>query len=104
MNAIRLLAPVAALAALAGCGGETKTETERKTAAGEVLGGTVSDAMLPLDTVRSQSPPLQQAAKSGEGAPETASPGPSTRPSPRAESAPEPAATPSPSETPETDE
>lgn len=27
-------------------------------ARGEVLGGTISDDMLPLDTVRSQSPPL----------------------------------------------
>ena len=52
--------------ALAACGGDAGTEGERKTAAGEVLGGTISDDMLPLDTVTSQSPPLREQAK-GEG-------------------------------------
>lgn len=60
------LAPPLALA-LAACGGSgDEAEGERKTAAGEVLGGTISDDMLPLDTVTSQSPPLRE---SGGGSP-----------------------------------
>lgn len=44
---------------LSACGGnEAGAEGERKTAAGEVLGGSISDEMLPLDTVTSTSPPL----------------------------------------------
>ena len=42
--------------ALAGCQGETKTPSGGG-AQGEILPGSASDAMLPLDTVRSQ-PPL----------------------------------------------
>ena len=46
---------------LGACGNQPEaTGPERKTAAGEVLGGSISDAMLPLDTVQSQSPPLQE--------------------------------------------
>lgn len=41
---------------LAACSGEADDDDDR-TASGEVLEGTISDAMLPLDTVRSQ-PPL----------------------------------------------
>ena len=47
--------------ALAGCRGDpapTATEEENLNARGEVLGGTISDAMLPLDTITSQ-PPAQ---------------------------------------------
>ena len=33
---------------------------EAQTAEGEVLGGSISDAMLPLDTVTSQPPPLRE--------------------------------------------
>ena len=45
--------------ALIGCGDkDTVAGTERNTAAGEVLGGSISDEMLPLDTVTSTSPPL----------------------------------------------
>jgi hypothetical protein len=52
--------PFAPLLALAACGGNTADDgPERKTAAGGVLGGSISDAMLPLDTVTSQAPPLQ---------------------------------------------
>jgi hypothetical protein len=40
---------------LAACGGAKKDEGAG-TAAGEILPGSVSDAMLPLDTVRSQAP------------------------------------------------
>jgi len=40
---------------LAACGSETKVPAA-KDAGGEVLEGSISDAMLPLDTVRSQAP------------------------------------------------
>ena len=53
-------AALALLAALSACGDETDEGPERKTAAGEVLGGSISDAMLPLDTAQSQSPPLRE--------------------------------------------
>ena len=59
-------------AVLGACGGDAASEAERKTAAGEVLGGSISDEMLPLDTVTSQSPPLREEAdgddrKTGSG-------------------------------------
>ena len=59
------LAVLVPLALLAACNGSGEKGPERKTAAGEVLGGSISDAMLPLDTVQSQSPPLRESA--GEG-------------------------------------
>jgi len=46
---------VAALALLAGCGGEPSADDGRA-ASGEVLEGTISDSMLPLDRVRSEAP------------------------------------------------
>ena len=50
---------------LSACGGdappeETEAEAERG-AKGEVIGGTISDAMIPLDQLRSQSPPVPEA-------------------------------------------
>ena len=51
--------------ALGACGDdavERGAEGDARTAAGEVRGGTISDAMLPLDTVQSQSPPLRESA------------------------------------------
>lgn len=49
---------LAGLAALAACGGQPEPAgPERRSAAGEVLGGEVTDDMLPLDTARSTSPP-----------------------------------------------
>ena len=56
------LAALAPLALLAACNGSGEKGPERKTAAGEVLGGSISDSMLPLDTVQSQSPPLRESA------------------------------------------
>jgi hypothetical protein len=53
----RLPAALTALALLAGCGEEPVAEpsdNDGRAAEGEVIGGTISDAMLPLDTVRSQ--------------------------------------------------
>ena len=58
MPPVRLVA-LAPLALLAACNGSGDKGPERKTAAGEVLGGSISDSMLPLDTVQSQSPPLR---------------------------------------------
>lgn len=55
---MRLALTIAALAGLAACGGQPEPGgPERRSAAGEVLGGEVTDDMLPLDTARSTSPP-----------------------------------------------
>ncbi|MEO0464654.1 MAG: hypothetical protein AAF127_16125 [Pseudomonadota bacterium] len=73
---MRMIAAIAALT-LAGCTqeeavapveeGETNTQ-----ASGEVLGGTISDDMLPLESLESQSPPAERAAQGSRGAsPET---------------------------------
>lgn len=68
MPPIRLFALSLLTVAVSGCGEKQTEGPERKTAAGEVLGGSISDAMLPLDTVQSQSPPLREsAADSGDG-------------------------------------
>jgi hypothetical protein len=64
MSPVRLAA-LATLATLAACGDQQDKGPERKTAAGEVLGGSISDAMLPLDTVQSQSPRLQDGGDQG---------------------------------------
>ncbi len=54
---MRLALIVPAFVLAAACGGAPKgAAPERKDAGGEVLGGEVTDAMLPLDTVRSTSP------------------------------------------------
>lgn len=55
---VRSILAVAALALLAACG-DKPSENDSRSASGEVLEGTISDAMLPLDTVRSQ-PPLAE--------------------------------------------
>ena len=72
------------IVALTACGGEKDAKPPRE-AASEVLPGSVSDAMLPLDTVRSHAPLAQRATESGKqgaekatapsaGEPEAASP------------------------------
>src|SRR6187455_3005086 len=53
----RLLLALPAVALLAACGGDAPANDSRS-ASGEVLEGTISDAMLPVDTVRSE-PPLE---------------------------------------------
>ena len=80
----RLAFATAALALLAACGEEAPSDDSRA-ATGEVLEGTISDAMLPLDQVRSQ-PPLvaprsrstgagdADQAESGEGTEEAGAP------------------------------
>ena len=97
---IRSLAVLSLLVGLAACG-EKPAEApanDRRGAEGEVLGGTISDAMLPLATVRSESPPMEPApaspsageepAESGGEAP-APSPEPAAEPQPETEPAPE---------------
>lgn len=58
MTALRLVLILLAPLALSACGsGTDKKQKDQRTAAGEILPGSASDAMLPYDTVRSQ-PPL----------------------------------------------
>lgn len=52
---MRIATALFACLALAACQGEPKKETGG-TAQGEILPGSTSDAMLPLDTVKSQAP------------------------------------------------
>jgi hypothetical protein len=100
MPAIRLsaLAPAAALLLLAACGGDQAPAEEGASASGEILPASTSDAMLPLDSLRSQ-PPLMQpepgggapagdeaaegddAAEAGDAAPDDAAPAPAEEPS-----------------------
>ena len=63
---LRLACLFLAPLALAACKGEKPAETG--TAQGEVLPASVSDAMLPLDTVRSQ-PPLAPQTEATAGKP-----------------------------------
>ena len=63
------------LLVLSGCSGEPKQDAGAGTAQGEVLPGAVSDAMLPLDTVRSQAPLAPQAEGGDAGDVRGAKPG-----------------------------
>ncbi len=64
MKAVLVLA--ACVLALAGCKGDAKKDAGAGKAQGEVLPGSTSDAMLPLDTVKSQAP-LALKSEGGEG-------------------------------------
>ena len=98
MTTLRFAALIAVSLTLAGCQKE-RGPTDAKVAGGEVLPGSASDAMLPLDTVRSQAPlapksessgtPEKAGKPAGQGAPRGA-PVPEAAP---VESAPAPAAT-----------
>lgn len=66
----RLLVPVLLLT-LAACN-QGKQETS---AGGEILEGSASDAMLPLDTVRSQAPLAPRAESTGKADEDAAAPG-----------------------------
>ena len=61
-SACRLLAAMVVLAAQAGC---NKGEEERAQAAGEILEGTASDAMLRTDLIRSEAPLAPRATGTG---------------------------------------
>lgn len=92
MTSTRLfILPLLTLLAACDNGGDA-AGPERKTAAGEVLGGSISDAMLPLDTAQSQSPPLRESSVAQDGdEPEASSDddkAPSVAPSPSASSSP----------------
>ena len=72
MRTSLILAAPVTLLSLAACG-DNKSDPEqgeRGSAAGEVLGGTVSDAMIPLDSLRSTSPIDGAAAQQDGAAPE----------------------------------
>jgi hypothetical protein len=79
LTAKRLLIALSPLVLLAACGKEAPADDSRS-ASGEVLEGTVSDAMLPLDTVKSEPPfedpkaarEVQEAAADGAPAAEAA--------------------------------
>ena len=60
-----LFLALAPLALLAACDGD-KAGDEARAPSGEVLEGTISDSMLPLDTVRSQ-PPLAEPKAGARG-------------------------------------
>lgn len=71
--------------ALAACGEKSAPPQETGDAAaqgakGEVIGGTITDDMLPLDRLRSQSPPMSEdkpaGSASGRGAAAPATPAP----------------------------
>ena len=65
---IRYLLPVAALGLLAACGDDPapSPDDDARTASGEILEGTISDAMLPLETLKSQ-PPLVESSPDATG-------------------------------------
>ena len=71
MTTRSLIVVLAASLALAGCGDDKAPAAEGNAgdkARGEVLGGTINDAMLPLDSVTSQSPPLREEPTDGSTA------------------------------------
>jgi len=80
---------------LAACGADKKDEGAGK-AAGEVLPGSASDAMIPLDTVRSQAPlaPRAEGEAKDEAAAETTAAATEAAASDAPAPAPETAATP----------
>lgn len=63
---IRRLALATLCFGLAACGSDTKAPAAAD-AGGEVLEGSISDAMLPLDTVRSQAPLAPRPAGNADG-------------------------------------
>jgi hypothetical protein len=96
---LHLICLCAAPLALAACHGGKKPD-EARTAQGEILPGSASDAMLPLDTVRSQ-PPLAP-REEASGKPGHASAGAKGTQAPAGDAsdeagAPSPGATPTPS-------
>lgn len=71
---LRLAVIVIAPLALAACGSSTeKKGKDQRTAAGQILPGSISDSMIPYDTVHSQPPLAPKATGSGKAKDETAS-------------------------------
>ena len=68
------LVALAAVVALSGCKGDPQKDAGAGTAQGQVLPGSASDAMLPLDTVKSQAP-LAPASEGGAASDKNAKPG-----------------------------
>lgn len=69
MALTRFLASLVPLALLAACGDEPAADGDGRSATGEVLEGTISDEMLPLDQVQSEPPLLApEKAPSRDGA------------------------------------
>lgn len=83
---------------IAGCGGADKPvpAADQRGAAGDVQPGSISDAMIPLDTVRSQSPPLKIAPSDAARGAGAADAGPTEAAVPAPDAAPASAAAPSP--------
>lgn len=73
MISLRSTILLASLALLAACHGSPKND--QRSASGQVLQGTISDAMLPVDKLKSQGPTLAPSAGKGgaEGAADAAS-------------------------------
>jgi hypothetical protein len=61
-----LAATTLAALLLTGCGDGNRKDGPARSAEGEILGQSVSDAMLPLDRVRSQAPLAPRSAEPGE--------------------------------------
>ncbi|MXP41833.1 hypothetical protein GRI75_09290 [Altererythrobacter soli] len=69
MALTRFLAPLVPLALLAACGDEPAADGDGRSASGQVLEGTISDDMLPLDKLQSEPPLLApELAPSRDGA------------------------------------
>jgi len=96
----RLFLCLAPLALLAACGEEAPADDSRS-ASGTVLEGTISDAMLPVDTVRSQ-PPLEDPEAAEEAAEADTASASATGGAQADAASPDAAATPAPEPTPET--
>lgn len=66
MRGMKIVFPLALAMVLAACDGfaDRRGSSDDRAAEGEVLGGTISDGMLPLESVESQSPPLKVAPTS----------------------------------------
>ena len=96
MISYRLLPAAAGLLLLAACG--DKAEPQEGSLQGEVLEGTISDAMVPVDQVKSQAP---LAGGSGEESSEEANSPAGVRTSDQAAEVDAEQPTPTPAETPE---
>lgn len=88
---MRVLPALVPLALLAACGDKPASEGDDRSASGEVLEGTISDAMLPLDQLTSEPPLLEpdKAPRPADAASDDLSEPEATASEPPAEGAPE---------------